>query len=76
MKFDKTIPIIQAFLHQAISVPGAIAAEKTLMEMKIPGIKMWFTPQGLLLEVKGKQVIVPSANVVNAIVMEDEKEKK
>lgn len=75
MKVDKSIPVKQAFLHQAITVPGLIASEKTLAAFKMPGLKMWFTPQGLLLELKGTQVIVPSANVANAILEADKEEK-
>lgn len=61
-----------AFVHQSIVVPGIIGSEKTLSEAKIKGLKMYWTPQGLRMEVKGIVVMVPHANVVNAV-LSDEK---
>lgn len=64
------IPIRLAFLHQSIIVPGVIGNEKTLSDAKIPGLKMWWTPQGLVLERKATRAIVPLANVVVGVVDE------
>lgn len=64
------IPIRLAFLHQSIIVPGVIGNEKTLSAAKIPGIKMWWTPQGLVLERKATRAIVPLANVVVGVIDE------
>lgn len=62
-----------AFLHQAITVPGICGAEKTLSASKIPGIKMVFTPNiGLIFTAKGTTVLVPHANVCNAILEDSE----
>lgn len=64
------IPIRLAFLHQSIIVPGVIGNEKTLSESKVPGLKMWWTPQGLVLERKATRAIVPLANVVVGVIDE------
>lgn len=65
--FDNGIPVIHAALHQSIQIPGGVAAEKTLSDFKYPGIQMAWTPVGLLAKIKGKKVMIPSANVVNAL---------
>lgn len=65
--FDKGLPILIAFVHQTIVVPGVIGSEKTLSKAKIPTIEMAWAPQGLLAKAKGKRFIVPPANVVVAV---------
>lgn len=64
--FDKGVPVVHASIHQALQVPG-LGSEKTLMETKFPGIKMSWTPVGLLLKIKDKRVTIPAANVVNCL---------
>ena len=66
--FNK-IPIKAAFLKDALTWPGVTSAEKTVH--KIKGVKMFWTPQGLLLTAQGKQTLVPHANVNNAVLAEE-----
>lgn len=61
------IPVRLAFLHQSVSIPGCTTNEKTWSEAKIKGLKMWWTPAGLYVEVKNSKAIIPSANVAVAI---------
>lgn len=63
----QSIPVKLAFLHQALTWPGVAGSEKTISDAKIKGVKMSIIPQGLLLEKKGKQCIVPHTNVVNYV---------
>ena len=67
----QSMPIKLAFLHQALTWPGVTGSEKTISDAKIKGIKMSITPQGLLLEVKGKKCIVPHTNVVNYVLPDE-----
>lgn len=66
---NRGIPVKTAFLHQALTWPGVAGAEKTISEAKIKGVKIYWAPQGLILECKGQTCIVPHANVANAILV-------
>lgn len=68
------MPVKVAFLHQSITWPGFAGAEKTISEAKIPGVRIFWDPKGLILKCKNKQgregtCIVPHANVANAILL-------
>lgn len=65
--FDKGIPVTHASLHQALQATSAVPCEKTLSQLKMPGVEMMWCPQGLLLKWKGIRMTVPAANVVNCI---------
>lgn len=67
MKESKEIPIELAFLHQAVVWPGRIGSEKTLSHQRIPGMKMFLKPEGLVITIRDQQAIIPSANVAIAI---------
>lgn len=58
-----------AFLHQAITWPGIAGAERTISQAKIPGVKIYWAFDALVLERKGQTCIVPHANVANAILL-------
>jgi hypothetical protein len=59
-----------AFAHQAICWPGVCGSEKTLSQLKIPGVEMTLAPLGLILIAKGQRAIVPHQNIAN-YVLED-----
>lgn len=61
------IPVRLAFLHQSVAIPGCTTNEKTWSDTKIKGLKMWWTPAGLYVEVKGSKAMIPAANVAVAI---------
>lgn len=72
------ISIASAWLQSAVSVPGMIAAETTLNDVKHPGMEMHLVPQGLFCErmsKDGKQVlraIIPNANLKVVLIAEPE----
>lgn len=66
------IKIKRAFLHQAITWAG-VGTEKTISPERIPGLKLSLTPQGLLLQIPGRDdCLVPHANVANYILEKSE----
>lgn len=72
MKDYSNIPVKVAFLHQTVQIPGVFGGEKTLSDQRIPGIKMTYTPHGIVVEVKGLKGIVPLANVAIAVLDESD----
>jgi len=64
------VAVRMAFLHQSLTWPGLAGTEKSLNSDRIPGIVMRLIPQGLLIDLKGKQCLVPHTNVVNYILEE------
>lgn len=54
--------VIRALLHQAAELPGGGGVETSLYKAK--GVTMVYCDDGLYCEYKGKQFIVPLANVV------------
>lgn len=60
------IKVSRILLHQAFAIPAA-GTELTLHEGRMPGIKMAYHPMyGVIVENKGKRVIIPAANVIAA----------
>lgn len=62
--FKNGLPVKDAFLHQALFVPG-LPAEKTLNTTKIPGVEMSLTPSFLMLKARGHRVSIAIANMVD-----------
>lgn len=61
--FDNGMKVTNAFLHQALHVPG-LPAERTINDTKLgKDLQMSWTPSGLLIKAKGKRVTIPPANV-------------
>lgn len=54
-----------AFLQQAVTWPGIMPSELSLSATRLPGLSITLitNPDGLLLEKKGRQGFVASANV-------------
>jgi len=64
-------PVKAAYLHTALVWPGgALNAQTSLIKEKCPDIKMCLLPDGLLVQAKGKQTLVPYPNVVNCVLEE------
>lgn len=57
------VPVESAFLHSVVMIPGAMQSLETLTAEKAGHVSLFMTPQGLLLEAKGKVAIVPFTNV-------------
>jgi hypothetical protein len=57
-----------AFLHQSVSIPGALNTEKTLNKTKFPGLEMFWDGMALWIHLKGQIAIIPAANVAIAVV--------
>lgn len=64
-----------AQLHQTIFAPGLGNIKGTLEPDNLRGIKMWYTPEGLLVEYKGVSCVVPLANIACAVFVEPTKIK-
>lgn len=60
-----------AVLHQPVNCKF-LSSDKTLSKIKMPGIQMTYTPQGLLIEHKGHVAIIPSANVALMVLVAEE----
>lgn len=69
------IPVLSALLHQAISAGPSFGTEKSLNQTKLPGIKMWLKPEGLVTQYKDCLAIIPSANVAIAVIDDGTKVK-
>lgn len=66
-KEELGIPIEKAQLHQAVSLNINMPVNSTLHHSKVPGIRMWLCPDGLLVTIKDKVAgIVPHANIALA----------
>lgn len=53
-----------ALLQASAMIPGTGKTESTLNAVKVPGIKMlWIRGEGLLVNCKGKESLIPSTNV-------------
>lgn len=66
----KHLPVSHVFLHQPISVLGAINTERSLNNDKQPGIKMYWVPEwhALYVEHKGVRCLIALTNVVSAVI--------
>lgn len=61
-----SIEVESAVLQTALRVPG-IGTETSLNKAKIPDLKMELRPYGLHCWGKGKEWVVPSANVISMV---------
>lgn len=59
-----------AYLHQSLTWPSVGGSEKTLSAQRIPGLEIFWTTEGLLLQCKGQKCFVPAANVINAVFLD------
>lgn len=60
------IPVEQASLHSAVLFQGFTA--ETWNEAKMPGVLMlWVRGEGLLVGIRGKETLIPAANVKNVV---------
>ncbi len=59
-----------AQLHQTIFVPGCGNLTATLSPTKMTGLKMLYTPDGLVVDYNSVTFVVPLANVACAVLAE------
>lgn len=67
---DSAIPLRKVEVSQPFNAPGIVGSDRSLLLSKYPGLKMWWSPVGVILERGGARAIVPQTNVIVAIIDE------
>jgi hypothetical protein len=68
-----SIPVTSAYFHTQILIPGTGFQDTSMLKERTPDAKMSLTPMGLMIELKGKQALVPHANIKCMVLAESEK---
>lgn len=62
-RLKNLIPVKNAFLHQPVTIPGVINGERTLNDVKAPGVKLGWCLHGLVATKDNRSALIPAANV-------------
>lgn len=69
ISFDQSMKLSTLYLHQAMTSSG-LPVERTISKTKFKDIELAWTGTEVLAKWKGKRILIPAANVANAIVMD------